>query len=125
MVLFEPQGEALTRYDSTAFVAGLTRGFRDMIRCAVLCCLLFCSWAVEGVSPSVALAQAAGGQPHSSMKGPFPDGPSVTRACLECHKGEGEEILHSAHWLWTGPSPYTLGHETENDLGKKNLINNF
>jgi hypothetical protein len=63
--------------------------------------------------------------PHGSLKGPYPDGPSVTKDCLECHTDEAKEILHSAHWLWKGPSPFVEGNEDRRDLGKRNLINNF
>ncbi len=64
-------------------------------------------------------------QAHLTMKGPYPDGVSVTKACLKCHQDKGEEILLSSHWLWKGPSPFVLGHEKDEDLGKINLLNNF
>ncbi len=59
------------------------------------------------------------------LTGPFPDGISVTQACLECHEDQGEEMLASAHWRWKGPSPYFVGHENEKEIGKINLINNY
>ena len=59
------------------------------------------------------------------LSGPFADGISVTKACLECHEEQGKEMLSSAHWLWKGPTPYLMGHETDNELGKTNLINNY
>jgi hypothetical protein len=62
---------------------------------------------------------------HKQMKGPYPDGISVTKACLKCHQDQADEVLTSAHWLWKGPSPFVLGHEERTDLGKRNLINNF
>jgi hypothetical protein len=62
---------------------------------------------------------------HGQMKGPYPDGIAVTKACLECHRKQAEEVLTSAHWLWKGPSPFVLGHEERTDLGKRKLINNF
>ena len=31
------------------------------------------------------------------MKGPFSDGPSVTRACLACHPVAGQQMLRSEH----------------------------
>ncbi len=63
---------------------------------------------------------------HSQyIKGPFPDGPSVTKECIKCHKDKAEEIISSAHWLWRGPSPDVLGAERRKDLGKINLINGF
>lgn len=62
---------------------------------------------------------------HGRMKGPYPDGIAVTKACLECHRKQADEVLTSAHWLWKGPSPFVLGHEESTDLGKRKLMNNF
>lgn len=57
------------------------------------------------------------------------DNPSpmdVTRECLRCHQQSGEDMLSSAHWLWRGPSPFTVGAEKRIDMGKgTNTINNF
>jgi hypothetical protein len=55
-----------------------------------------------------------------------PQPTDVTRECLRCHKTAGEDMLHSAHWLWKGPSPYTLKHRKEVALGKGTIAtNNF
>jgi octaheme c-type cytochrome (tetrathionate reductase family) len=55
-----------------------------------------------------------------------PDALAVTQNCLECHAKEGHAILKTSHWKWQGPSPFTVGHERRNDLGKRhNTINNF
>lgn len=62
---------------------------------------------------------------HKHLKGPYANGMAVTKACLKCHQKEGDEILHSAHWLWQGPSPDVLEQENRTDLGKRKLINNF
>jgi octaheme c-type cytochrome (tetrathionate reductase family) len=68
---------------------------------------------------------------HSGMmKGPFPDGPSVTRACLTCHPAAGQQMLHSEHFTWLGESAMVPGkggpgHEAPQRIGKRNLINNF
>ena len=62
---------------------------------------------------------------HQNMKGPYPDGIAVTKACLKCHEDQADEVLTSAHWLWKGPSPFVQGQEDRTDLGKRNLINNF
>lgn len=54
------------------------------------------------------------------------DALDITRNCLTCHEKEGEAIMKTAHWKWSGPSPYTVGHEKRIDLGKrKDTINNF
>ena len=47
---------------------------------------------------------------HEQMKGPYPDGIAVTKACLKCHRKQADEVLTSAHWLWKGPSPFVSGH---------------
>ncbi|MEJ2235888.1 MAG: hypothetical protein P8X67_18430 [Syntrophobacterales bacterium] len=60
-----------------------------------------------------------------NMKGPYPNGISVTKDCLKCHSDEGKEILESAHWLWEGPTPFIEGYKNHTGLGKKNLMNNF
>ena len=62
---------------------------------------------------------------HKQMRGPYPDGMAVTKACLGCHQDQADEVLASTHWLWKGPSPFVLGYEGRTDLGKRNLINNF
>lgn len=55
-----------------------------------------------------------------------PDPLTVTKECLRCHADVGEDMLTSAHWLWRGPSPYTVGAEKRVDLGKAvSTINNF
>jgi octaheme c-type cytochrome (tetrathionate reductase family) len=63
------------------------------------------------------------------MKGPFADGPAVTRACLACHPDAGRQMLHSSHFTWLGQLAQVpgagRGHEKPQRIGKKNLINNF
>jgi hypothetical protein len=55
-----------------------------------------------------------------------PEPSQVTSECLRCHKAAGEDMLKSAHWLWKGPSPYTLNHRKEVELGKATVAtNNF
>ena len=55
-----------------------------------------------------------------------PEPSQVTSECLRCHKPAGEDMLKSAHWLWKGPSPYTLKHRKEVELGKGTIAtNNF
>jgi len=59
----------------------------------------------------------------------LPDNPTpfqVTKECLRCHKDAGQEMLASAHWLWRGPSPYTVGRRKQVSDGKgTSSINNF
>jgi len=55
-----------------------------------------------------------------------PEPSRVTAECLRCHQPAGEDMLKSAHWLWKGPSSYTLEHRKEVQLGKATLAtNNF
>ncbi|MBM9537449.1 hypothetical protein [Desulfobulbus alkaliphilus] len=37
---------------------------------------------------------------HQSLTGPFADARAVTKQCLSCHAGQGEDILQSSHWTW-------------------------
>ncbi|MFH1681807.1 MAG: tetrathionate reductase family octaheme c-type cytochrome [Candidatus Eisenbacteria bacterium] len=67
--------------------------------------------------------------PHTDhralMTGPYPDGPSVTRACLECHEEAGREMMRTAHWNWEGDPVVLPGRSEPVRLGKKNVVNNF
>jgi hypothetical protein len=55
-----------------------------------------------------------------------PEPSQVTSECLRCHQQAGEDMLKTAHWLWKGPSPYTLKHRKEVELGKATVAtNNF
>ncbi len=63
---------------------------------------------------------------HSSFfQTPFTDGPSVTRACLECHPDAAAEVMATAHWNWQGDEVQVPGRATPLRIGKRNLINNF
>ncbi len=59
------------------------------------------------------------------LKGPFKDGPSVTRACLECHPDAGDQVIHSAHFTWESPAIKLPGRDEPVVLGKKHAMNNF
>ncbi len=55
-----------------------------------------------------------------------PEPEQVTTECLRCHKEAGEDMLSTAHWLWKGPSPYTMKHRKEVEHGKATTaLNNF
>lgn len=63
---------------------------------------------------------------HSAlMEGPFEDGPSVTRACLECHPDAADQVMRTAHWTWESEPVLMEGRSEPVALGKKNAINNF
>ncbi len=59
----------------------------------------------------------------------LPENPTpqqVTQECLRCHENAGQDMLSSAHWLWRGPSPYTVGQQKEVMSGKgSDTLNNF
>ena len=57
---------------------------------------------------------------YKALKGPFNNGPEVTKACLSCHTEAGKHFMKSIHWTWEYTHP-----KTGQKLGKKNLINNF
>jgi hypothetical protein len=59
------------------------------------------------------------------LQGPYPDGPSVTRDCLNCHAEQAADFVETAHWLWKGPTPHVAGLKKDVELGKRNLMNNF
>ena len=55
-----------------------------------------------------------------------PEPSQVTAECLRCHDAAGQDMLTTAHWLWKGPSPYTLNHRKEIEHGKATTaVNNF
>jgi|GEM_PF-226908 len=62
---------------------------------------------------------------YPELVGPFASGPEVTTACMACHAQKADEMLGASHWLWRGPTPGAVGHETGSDVGKNNTINNF
>ncbi|MFZ2631977.1 MAG: tetrathionate reductase family octaheme c-type cytochrome [Desulfosalsimonadaceae bacterium] len=50
----------------------------------------------------------------------------VTAECLRCHRSAGEDLLTTAHWLWKGPSPYTMERRKNNQHGKgTDVFNNY
>ncbi|MBU1898713.1 tetrathionate reductase family octaheme c-type cytochrome, partial [Myxococcota bacterium] len=60
-----------------------------------------------------------------ALNGPFDNASAVTTACLNCHQDDATRFMATSHWRWTGPTPGLAGHEADNTIGKRNLINNF
>lgn len=55
-----------------------------------------------------------------------PEPSQVTQECLGCHEEEGEDFSKTAHWLWKGPSEYTVHKQKEVDIGKGTVaLNGF
>ncbi len=50
----------------------------------------------------------------------FATGPEVTAACLRCHTEAAAQIHETLHWTWEYVNP-----DTGQELGKKNVINNY
>lgn len=50
----------------------------------------------------------------------FKSGPEVTKACLECHTEAATQLHKTKHWRWDYINP-----DNGQQLGKKNVINNF
>ncbi|MGD2052738.1 MAG: tetrathionate reductase family octaheme c-type cytochrome [Gammaproteobacteria bacterium] len=79
----------------------------------------------DGTGRESALKQTGHTDHSSFFHKPFADGPSVTRACLECHKNSAKEVMQTAHWNWLGPEVMLPGHKKPMRIGKRNIINNF
>jgi hypothetical protein len=47
-----------------------------------------------------------------------------TDSCLSCHSAQGQDLLATAHWKWSGISYRIEGHENEIH-GKIDLLNNL
>ena len=112
------------------------RFFSYWIASVVLVCFLF-TFSLS--NKSYAKSDVGGGDPWEQVPKPpspvnhahlfdnreFPDGPSVTTACLECHKDAARQVMKTSHWTWTGEPEKVPGHDQPIRIGKKNLINNF
>lgn len=47
----------------------------------------------------------------------------VTAACISCHNGRAQEVMHSSHWNWER-TEYIPGKGIR-EVGKRNVLNNF
>ena len=78
---------------------------------------------VNGTPAATAPKVSASTADHSKFKElqrPFATGPDVTKACLACHTEAAKQVHQSKHWTWEFLNP-----DTQQRLGKKNIINNF
>jgi len=71
--------------------------------------------------------QAFAGPDHKDfVKGPFKDGQSVTKVCLECHEQQAADVMKTSHWTWAGTPNHVKGMEkSTKQYGKTNMINAF
>jgi octaheme c-type cytochrome (tetrathionate reductase family) len=82
----------------------------------------WCSLA-DGAAPVPGVASDQTTADHSKfprLQQEFRTGPEVTRACLDCHTEAAKQIHKTKHWTWDWVNP-----ATGQQLGKKNVINNF
>lgn len=59
------------------------------------------------------------------MPGPFEDGASVTKACLDCHPESAQQVMSTSHWTWEQDPVAVPGRDEPVVGGKKHMINNF
>lgn len=78
------------------------------------------SAAPPAKAPAPAQTSTADHSKFKELQGPFQTGPEVTQACLQCHTEAAKQIHQTTHWSWAFDHPVT-GQE----LGKRNVINNF
>ncbi len=57
------------------------------------------------------------------LKKKFTRPQEVTAACISCHNGRAEEVMHSTHWNWERLE-YIEGKGIR-AIGKRNILNNF
>lgn len=68
---------------------------------------------------------ASAGPNHAEfeqLKGPFKNGPEVTKQCLVCHEKAAKDFMKGVHWTWSKEQT-VAGKKT--NLGKKNAVNNY
>ncbi|MGE5505169.1 MAG: tetrathionate reductase family octaheme c-type cytochrome [Actinomycetota bacterium] len=82
-------------------------------------CLL--AWALGGPAMAdVKLDTTADHGKFKQLQRSFASGPEVTKACLECHTEAAGQVQRTKHWTWDFLNP-----DSQQRLGKKNVINNF
>jgi octaheme c-type cytochrome (tetrathionate reductase family) len=74
------------------------------------------------VGSTLASVALAGDHATQVGKGPFKNGPEVTRKCIECHEKETKDFMATVHWTWASEQVVD-GRNVS--LGKKNALNNF
>jgi octaheme c-type cytochrome (tetrathionate reductase family) len=62
-----------------------------------------------------------------ALKGPFKDGPSVTKACLTCHTEAAKQLMKTRHWTWFNEvETLAMPEGKRKRVGKGgDIINNF
>jgi Cytochrome c bacterial len=80
---------------------------------------------------STATFHASLGGPGGVLHGPFTSGYQVTAVCVTCHAEAATQVMATAHWSWSGPTPDLVTAASPNvilnpgTIGKSVLVNNF
>ncbi|MCB1142959.1 MAG: tetrathionate reductase family octaheme c-type cytochrome [Leptospiraceae bacterium] len=61
----------------------------------------------------------------TNYKDGFKTPQEVTKACLECHPKSADNFMKTSHWTWTRSNNKISKKLADQEIGKKNLINNF
>ena len=77
-------------------------------------------FSLSGVAGAVQQTSTADHSKFEQLRGPFENGPAVTKACLGCHTEAAKQLHKTTHWTWAFDNALT-GEK----LGKKNVVNNF
>jgi octaheme c-type cytochrome (tetrathionate reductase family) len=83
--------------------------------------------ATPVVQPPPAPHATADHRTFEILQQDFPDGPSVTAACLTCHTEAAKQVMKTAHWTWICPrAKKQLEEQQHIAIGKaEHIINNF
>jgi octaheme c-type cytochrome (tetrathionate reductase family) len=89
--------------------------------------LLFAGSATAPVTdPWASVAPTPAHTDHAGLiTDPLTSGSDVTRACLACHEGAGQEVIQTVHWTWESEPLLLPGRMELVTVGKKSQINNF
>ena len=71
-------------------------------------------------APPVKLNSTADHSKFKQLQEKFESGPQVTKACLSCHTEAARQVHRTKHWSWEFLNP-----DSQQRLGKKNVLNNF
>lgn len=95
-----------------------------------------CNPGSDRCEPVTTTLHATLTKPGFPLAGPFTTGYALTQACLQCHAPVATQVMATAHWTWSGPTPDLLAMSrfsvadplaalNPGNIGKVNLINNF
>jgi hypothetical protein len=84
-------------------------------------CAAPCGVALAGAAPGhdAWYVSTAEHSRFTQLQQSFTRGPEVTAACLACHTEAARQVQCSIHWTWEH------GAAEQEELGKRNVINNY